>query len=89
MKWLVLMRNGGINMKKEEALQAVEKGCNHIMQTAKSVENALLLFDDFANAIIIWKVCGIIDESTQQECTDFVINSKKIYRSSLSKSRKG
>ena len=76
-------------MKKEQAFKAVETGCNHILQTAKSVENALLLFDDFANAIIIWKVCGMIDESTQQECTDFVINSKKIYRSSLSKVEKG
>ena len=72
-------------MKKEEALQAVEKGCNHILQTAKSVENALLLFDDFANSIIMWKVCEIIDSTTLHECIDFVLNAKEIYRRSLSK----
>lgn len=72
-------------MKREQALQAVENGCNHILQTSKSVENALLLFDDFANAILMWEVCGMIDRITQQECTDFVINAKEIYRRSLAK----
>lgn len=72
-------------MKKGQALKAVENGCNHILQTAKSVENALLLFDDFANAIFMWEVCGMIDSTTQHECTDFVLNAKEIYRRSLAK----
>ena len=72
-------------MNREQALKAIENGCNYILQTAKSVENALLLFDDFANAILMWKVCGIIDSTTQYECTDFVLNAKEIYRRSLAK----
>lgn len=72
-------------MKEEQALKAVENGCNHILQTAKSVENALLLFDDFANAILMWEVCGMIDSTTLYECTDFIMNAKEIYRGSLAK----
>lgn len=72
-------------MKKEQALKAVETGCNHILQTAKSVENTLLLFDDFTNAILMWEICGMIDGETQNECTDFVYNAKEIYRRSLAK----
>lgn len=81
-----MKRNGGVNMmKKEQALKAVENGCNHILQTAKSVENALLLFDDFANAILMWEICGMIDRNTQCDCTEYVINAKEIYRRSLAK----
>lgn len=59
--------------------------CEQALKTAKSVENALLLFDDFANAILMWEVCGMIDSTTQLECTDFVLNAKEIYRRSLAK----
>lgn len=72
-------------MKKEEALQAVEKGCNHILQTSKSIEDILLLFDDFTTAMYVWNICGIIDKETRHECVRFIINAKEIYRKSLSK----
>ena len=72
-------------MNKQQALKAVETGCNHILQTAKSIENALILFDDFSNAILMWEICGMIDRETQQECTDFIYHSKELYRRSLAK----
>ena len=72
-------------MKKEEALQAVEKGCNHILQTSHSIEDTLLLFDNFTTAMYVWNICGIIDKETRDECVRFIINAKEIYRKSLSK----
>lgn len=74
-------------MKREQALQAVETGCNYILQTSASVEEALLLFDDFSNAIFIWKICGLIDTETLQHCSIFVYNAKTVYRESVK--RKG
>lgn len=72
-------------MKKEEALQAVEKGCNYILQTSHSIEDTLLFFDDFTTAMHVWNICGIIDKKTRDECVRFIINAKEIYRKSLSK----
>ena len=74
-------------MKKEEALQAVENGCNYILQTAKSVENALLLFDDFTTAMRVWNICGIIDKETRHECVCFIIDVKQFYRDSVKRKR--
>ena len=79
---------GDVNMmKKEEALQAVEKYCNHILQTSHSIEDTLLLFDDFTTAMHVWNICGIIDKETRHECVRFIIDVKQFYRDSIKRKR--
>lgn len=72
-------------LNKEQALQAVESACNHILTDDLSVEGKLLMFDSFSQSVVMWVSCGLIENDWLDSLLDFILDMKEIYRQSVKK----
>lgn len=72
-------------LNKEQAMQAVETACNHILTDDLSVEGKLLMFDSFSQSVVMWVSCGLIENDWLDSLLDFIIDMKEIYRQSVKK----
>lgn len=72
-------------LNKEQAMQAVETACNHILTDDLSVEGKLLMFDSFSQSVVMWVSCGLIENDWLDSLLDFILDMKEIYRQSVKK----
>ena len=72
---------------KQQALQAVESACNHILTDDLSVEGKLLMFDNFSQSVVMWVSAGLIEYDWLDYLLDYIIDIKEIYRQSVKKVR--
>lgn len=72
-------------LNKEQAMQAVETACNHILTDDLSVEGKLLMFNSFSQSVVMWVSCGLIENDWLDSLLDFILDMKEIYRQSVKK----
>ena len=75
-------------LNQEQALQAVETACNHILTDDLSVEGKLLMFDSFSQSVVMWVSAGLIEYKWLDYLLDYIIDIKEIYRQSVKKVRR-
>lgn len=74
-------------LNKEQAMQAVESACTHILTDDLSVEGKLLMFDSFPQSLVMWVSSGLIEYEWLDFLFDYILDIREIYRESVKKVR--
>ena len=74
-------------LNKEQAMQAVESACKHILTDDLSVEGKLLMFDSFSQSVVMWVSSGLIEYEWLDFLLNHILDIKEIYRESVKKVR--
>lgn len=72
----------------EQALQAVETACKHILTDSLSVEGKLLMFNSFAQSLSLWVTANLIEYDWLDMLLNYILEVKEIYRQSVKVVRK-
>lgn len=75
-------------LNQQQAMQAVESACNHILTDDLSLEGKLLMFDSFSQSVVMWVSAGLIEYDWLDYLLDYIIDIKEIYCQSVKKVRR-